>query len=114
MRITILSTILIGLVISANAQNQQNVVSKENSFNLIQARSVTISGDSLFVFEKDVKISVGEKLQVEGEKVTWDRKANTIVADNAKKVVFIGELILEESPTGKVRYKIGEDKLYVN
>lgn len=80
---------------------------------LISAHTARKSKDGLQTFEKDVTVEIAEKLKLEADLVTFDRESGVIMAYGTKKFTFKGEAVLSKDPKGTCRYKLGDDKLYL-
>src|SRR5688572_3949391 len=101
------STLLSAQDSSAVNQNQKERIK------LITADTVRQSKDGLQTYEKDVVIEIEGKLRLEADRVTFDRANGVIMAYSTKKFTFQGETILSRDPKGTYRYKLGEDKIYL-
>ncbi len=80
---------------------------KINSANMLKADSVSLR------FSGNVQLE-SEKIQVQAEEISLDRKTNTILATGLKKMNFNGRVVFKPESTHRtLRYRLGEDDVFI-
>ncbi|HEY0896194.1 MAG TPA: LptA/OstA family protein [Sphingobacteriaceae bacterium] len=101
------------MISGALAQEQKRPVGSDgfkiNSADKLKGDSVTGS----LRFSGNVHFE-SEKLQLQADEVSVDRKTNTIVATGLKKMTFNGRVVFKaESVHHTLRYRLGEDDVFI-